>query len=173
MFASIGFAASAQIKSAKLQASGLTCSMCSNAINQALESLPFVEKVISNIKESSFSISFKPEAAVSIDELREKVEEAGFSVADLSLVIDLTGVVLKPDTHLQASGFNFHILKTDVSTGTSNHRIKLVDKGFVTNKIFKKNKVLTKMDCYDSGKAANCCTTAGIAEGTRIYHVII
>ena len=36
----------AQVTKVSLQASGLTCSMCSNAINKALKSLDIVENVL-------------------------------------------------------------------------------------------------------------------------------
>ncbi|RYY10302.1 MAG: copper chaperone, partial [Chitinophagaceae bacterium] len=52
--------ANAQVTGVSLKASGLTCSMCSNAINKALKKLDFVEKVDSDIKTYSFEISFKP-----------------------------------------------------------------------------------------------------------------
>ena len=40
----------AQITTVNLQASGLTCSMCSNSINKALKSIDYVEDVKANIK---------------------------------------------------------------------------------------------------------------------------
>ncbi|NDF99832.1 MAG: copper chaperone, partial [Chitinophagia bacterium] len=43
----------AQFSQAKLQATGLTCALCSKAIHQALEKLPFVQKVSAQIKESA------------------------------------------------------------------------------------------------------------------------
>ena len=39
-----------QVTKVSIQASGLTCSMCSNAINKSLRSLDFVDKVDANIK---------------------------------------------------------------------------------------------------------------------------
>ena len=59
----------AQVKSVTIQASGLTCSMCSNSIFKALKTLHFVEKADANIKTSSFEISFKPGADIDFDKL--------------------------------------------------------------------------------------------------------
>ncbi|MFM2326393.1 MAG: hypothetical protein RIR31_595, partial [Bacteroidota bacterium] len=53
-------AVKAQITKVSLQASGLTCSMCSNAINKSLKSLDFVDRVDANIKNSTFDILIKP-----------------------------------------------------------------------------------------------------------------
>ena len=58
----------AQFSKASLQASGLTCAMCSNAINKALEVLPFVAEVKPDIKNSIFNITFKTNEAFSIDQ---------------------------------------------------------------------------------------------------------
>src|SRR5690349_21179107 len=49
----------AQISNAKLVASGLTCSMCSKAIYEALQKVNTIESVKANIKESSYDIVFK------------------------------------------------------------------------------------------------------------------
>ena len=51
-FLLITVAASAQIKSVSLQASGLTCSMCSKAIYKSLSAISFVQSVDSDIKNS-------------------------------------------------------------------------------------------------------------------------
>jgi len=59
----------AQFTKARLQATGLTCAMCSNAVNKALQKLSFVEKVYSDIKNSAFDIRFRKDVVVNIDEL--------------------------------------------------------------------------------------------------------
>ena len=66
--------ATAQIKKVSLQASGLTCSMCSNSIFKALKTLDFVDNVEANIKTSTFAITFKQGAKVDMDKLKKKVE---------------------------------------------------------------------------------------------------
>lgn len=173
ILASLSFSSTAQIKSAKLQASGLTCSMCSNSIHKALETLPFVDKIVANIKESTFNITFKEGQNIDIDAIKNKVDDAGFSVANLALVVDLDKKELKNDTHISINGLTFHILKTSEKVGNANEVITISDKGFVPTKVFKKNKALIKMDCYETGVAASCCTKDGIAAGTRIYHITI
>lgn len=50
-------ATNAQLKNATCSASGLTCSMCSNAINKALLSLDFVDKVTANIKNHNCTVA--------------------------------------------------------------------------------------------------------------------
>ncbi|MES1224202.1 MAG: heavy-metal-associated domain-containing protein, partial [Bacteroidota bacterium] len=80
-----GFLSRAQFTKATLQASGLTCAMCNNAINKALKGLAFVGTVKSDIKNASFDIVFKEGEAVDIDAIRAAVEDAGFFVAKLKV----------------------------------------------------------------------------------------
>src|SRR5215212_4574601 len=88
-------AASSQVTKVSLQASGLTCSMCSNAINKALKSLDFVDKVDANIKSSTFEITFKPNSKVDFEKLKNKVEGAGFSVAGFTATMHFNNVKIK------------------------------------------------------------------------------
>src|SRR6478735_315736 len=76
----------AQFNKAELQASGLTCSLCSNAINKALKTLPFVESVQTDLNKNLFTITFKNGQRPDIDAISKKVEDAGFSVAKFWLV---------------------------------------------------------------------------------------
>lgn len=163
----------AQITKATLQASGLTCSMCSNAINKSLKSLDFVEKVEANIKNSSFDITFKPGSKVKIDQLKEKVEDAGFFVASLTAVVRFNNTELTNDTHVDIDGTTFHFLNIKDQVADGEKTVKVLDKGYVTAKAFKQNSKYTTMECYTTGKASACCSKGGIAEGTRIYHVTI
>ncbi len=153
----------AQITKVSIQASGLTCSMCSNAINKALQNLDVVEKVTANIKNSSFDITFKPNATVDFDKLKNKVEDAGFFVARFMVTLQLNDVAVKNDEHTEAVGNTFHFLNVKPQTLTGLQTIRLLDKGFVSAKEFKKNSSLTKMACYKTGDE----------NGKRIFHVTI
>jgi copper chaperone CopZ len=155
--------AKAQVTKVSLQASGLTCSMCSNAINKALKSLDFVDKVDANIKNSTFDISFKPDAAVDFDKLKKKVEDAGFFVANFSATIHFDNIAVANDTRVDLGVTTFHFLNVKTETLSGNKTIRLLDKGFVPAKEYKKNSSLTKMACYKTGEA----------NGKRIFHVTI
>ena len=54
----------AQVSKVSLQASGLTCSMCSNSINKSLKTIDFVQNVNPNIQTSTFEITFKQGSAI-------------------------------------------------------------------------------------------------------------
>src|ERR1700680_2780101 len=91
----------AQLEKAEFQASGLTCSMCSNAINKALKTVPFIENVQTDLNKNIFSIHFKKNTAVDLDVIRKKVEDAGFSIAKFWIVADLHNVKVQNDEHVK------------------------------------------------------------------------
>ena len=165
--------AHAQITKVTLQASGLTCSMCSNAINKSLKSIEFVDKVEANIKSSSFDISFKPGAKVDYDRLKKKVQDAGFFVAKLEANINFDNVAIANDSHIELDGITYHFIGTKDQTLNGNKTIRILDKGFVPAKEYKKNGKYTLMECYKTGVAGGCCAKDGLAAGTRIFHVSI
>ena len=161
----------AQFTKASLQATGLTCAMCNNAINKALQIKPFIQSVKSDIKNSSFSIVFKENVDVDIDEIRKAVEDAGFGVGSLKLTGNFKEVKIGNDTHVQIGDRHFHFLNVNNQVLEGEQTITIIDKDFLTAKQFKKYSEATKMKCLQSGKAGSCCP--GVAAGTRIYHVTI
>ena len=167
------FGSHAQFKKATLQASGLTCAMCTKAISTSLQELPFVQSVKADIKNSAFNIVFKEAAKVDIDELKKAVEDAGFSVAKLKLTATFDHVVVKNDEHVLVNGNTFHFLNIKDQTLNGDKEIMLIDKHFVSSKEFKKYSARTGKECIQTGKAAQCCIKDGIAANSRIYHVTI
>jgi copper chaperone CopZ len=163
----------AQFSKATLQATGLTCAMCSNAINKALQAVPFVESVRSDIKNSAFNIVFREGAVVEIDALKNAVEDAGFSVGGLKLTGLFNNLKLAPDQHVTIGKSSFHFLDIKEQTLNGENTITVVDKNFVTAKQFKKISSLTKMSCLQTGKASACCTKEGVPAEARVYHVTI
>ena len=163
----------AQVTNVSLQASGLTCSMCSNSINKALRSIDYVADVKADIKNSIFLISFKPNSKVDFDLLKKKVEDAGFHVAKLNVNVRFNNQQVASDSHVKVDGMIFHFLRVKDQTLQGEKTIQVLDKGFLSSKEFKKNEGLTKMACYKTGVAASCCSKEGISPGSRIFHVTI
>lgn len=161
----------AQFSKATLQATGLTCAMCNNAINKALQAVPFIESVKSDIKNSAFNIVFKPGAIVDIDAMKIAVEDAGFSIGSLRLTGDFNELKVENDKHVKIGDENFHFIDVKSQTLNGENTITIVDKNFVTAKQFKKISSSSKMSCVQTGKAASCCTKDGVSAGARIYHV--
>jgi len=138
---SISMTIKAQVTKVSLQASGLTCSMCSNAINKALKSLDFVDKVEADIKNYRFEISFKEASHVDFNKIREKVEDAGFSVSGFVATIYFDNVHIKANqpVTIGSNGLLFADLKDHSLNGAK--QIKVLDKGFVSSKEYKRNDV--------------------------------
>ncbi len=169
----ITISASAQVTKVSLQASGLTCSMCSNSISKALKTLPYVQNVTADIKNSAFDIDIKPGSKVSFDEIKKKVEGAGFSVASMKADVHFKDQQIMNDDHITTAGLTLHFINVKDQKLNGDKTIRILDKGYVSAKAFKQNEVYTKMDCYKTGFAGSCCTKGGMAAGSRIYHVTI
>ena len=166
-------AVQAQISSATLQASGLTCAMCTKAINKSLEQLNFVESVKPDIQNSAFNIVFKKDQAVDIDRLKKSVEDAGFSVAKLKLLTNFNNVTVNNDAHVTIDNKVYHFVSVNKQVLNGNKEITMVEKDFLTAKEYKKISTATKMPCLQTGKAGDCCVKDGMHSEERVYHVII
>lgn len=99
--------ANAQINSAELLASGLTCSMCSKAIFKALSKLDFVDTVKVNIETSVYQLSFKNDVPVKIEGIRDAVYDAGFAIAKLSISGDWKAKTATKDLSFEDFGYQF------------------------------------------------------------------
>ena len=99
--------ANAQIKSAEVLASGLTCSMCSKAIFKALSKLDFVDTVKVNIETSVYKLSFKNESKPSIEGIRDAVYDAGFAISKLSITGDWKLKTATKDLAFEDFGYQF------------------------------------------------------------------
>jgi copper chaperone CopZ len=132
-------ATKAQVSKVSLQASGLTCSMCSNAINKALKTLEFVDKVDADLKTYTFEISFKPNSSVDFDRIKEKVEKAGFSVSSFLATIHFKNVQVKTNQPVLIGDKNFLFINVQDQLFNGVKQIKILDKGFVSPKEYKSN----------------------------------
>ncbi|MEJ7626762.1 MAG: heavy-metal-associated domain-containing protein [Ferruginibacter sp.] len=174
MLFAISFSSNAQVKKVILQASGLTCSMCSNSINKSLKSLDFVEKVVANIKTSGFEVTFKPNSRVEFDLIKKKVLDAGFSIAKFTAIVEFDGQQVSSEDHLIINNTTYHFMNIKSQVLTGDKIIQILDKGFVPAKEYKKNAAFTKMECYKTGVTAACCSKVITATpGKRIYHVTV
>ncbi len=139
----------AQITSVSLQASGLTCSMCSNAINKSLKTVDFVQKVEADLRTYTFEISFKPGSDVDFDMLKNKVESAGFFVCAFVATIHFNGVQVTNHQALVIQNKTLLFLDISDQVLDGEKRVKLLDKGFVPGSSFKKNAYLVSSpQCY-------------------------
>jgi copper chaperone CopZ len=173
LIATMAFNAHAQFTKATLQATGLTCAMCSNAINKALQKVNFIESVKSDIKNSSFSIAFKQNSNMDIDAIKKAVEDAGFSVGSLKLTGSFNEIKIANDQHVQIGANEFCFLNVNNQTLNGEATITVVGKSYMTLKEYKKISSSSKMECLQTGKASPCCGLDGASGSTKIYHVTI
>ena len=153
----------AQFTKASLQATGLTCAMCNNAINKALQKVSFVESVKSDIKNSAFNIVFKENDNINIDALKKAVEDAGFSVGSLKLTGNFAEATVSKDHPVKIGNDNFHFLNMDGQSLSGEKTVTVVDKNYMTAKDFKKYSAVLK-------EAASQTVTM---QNGKIYYVVI
>lgn len=173
MFAFVVLALNAQFTKASLQASGLTCAMCSKAVKVALEKVSFVNEVKVNIKRQEYSVVFKENSNPDFDVLKKAVEDAGFSVASLKITGSFSDVSVDKDKHIKLDGKNFHFVSNSNKVLNGEQTFTIVDKDFLSARDYKKYSAATKLECIKTGKAENCCVKDGIHTEERVYHVII
>ena len=141
LFIAIAFslATNAQVTKVSLQASGLTCSMCSNSINKALKTLDFVLKVDADIKTYTFEILFKTNSNVDFDMIKKKVENAGFTVSGFvaTILFNNIQVINSQPVTIGDKTFLFENMKDQSLNGAK--EVKVLDKGFVSPKEYKRN----------------------------------
>jgi hypothetical protein len=140
---------------------------------EALKTLPFVDKIDTDLNNTTFLLSFKPGAAVNIDQIKAKVEDAGFSVAKLVLTASFDKVAIEKDTHIQYAGATFHFVNARQQVLSGDQQLTVIDKDFVSARQFKKFSTQTTMPCYQTGMMEGCCKGGGQTAPARIYHVII
>lgn len=122
----------AQIQSASLTASGLTCSMCSKAIYKALLKVPSIQKVDVDIEKSSYTILFKPNAQIFPDALKKAVEGAGFAIAQLRFTAKLPKTVHATETKLTLDGAKYRFIRPTGKTIEGLQSFTVVDKSYLS-----------------------------------------
>ncbi|WP_131538260.1 heavy-metal-associated domain-containing protein [Pedobacter nototheniae] len=156
-----------QISTADLQVTGLTCSMCSNATEKSLKTLDFIGSIKADLNKNIFVLTFKKGADINLDQVRKKVQDAGFSVGHLTAEFNFNQVKVdeKGQAIVDGNVYRFSNAKNKTLNGTV--KATVIDKDFVSGSQFKKQASSVNSDAYASG--------SGIVNGkkTRIYHLSI
>lgn len=162
--------ASAKFLKAKVKVTGVTCSMCSNSVHKALSGLSFIESIKVDLESATFFLEFKTDQQVVIDEIRKKIEGAGFSVGELVADFKFDSVVIKNDLHFDHDGSTYHFINVTEQNLDNSVSLRFVDKGLTSVKEYKKYSGMTKMRCIKTGYSSDCCNKPA---KQRIYHVTI
>lgn len=141
--------ANAQISKAELVATGLTCSMCSNAINKQFKTMPEVEKVTTDLNKNSFTIFLKKGNTLTPKAFKDKVEKAGFFIGSLVLTMPFDNIKAEDNIAYNIKGTSYIFVNTKPQTLNGEVKVQVLDKGFVTQKEYKKlEKSFSKYPSY-------------------------
>jgi copper chaperone CopZ len=134
----IAFNAKAQVQKVDLQASGLTCAMCSKAIYKAVAALSFVDTVTVDIEASTYELRFKKEATPRFDQIAKAVVDAGFSVAKLSADIKFDKQAVDKNGETELDGIRYKIVASAPGILQGTKKMQFVGKPYMLPKDFKK-----------------------------------
>lgn len=156
-----------QITKAEVQVNGLTCSMCSKATETSLKSLGFIDEVTPDLNRNVFVLSFKADQPVDMDQIREKVEDAGFSIGTLSATMNFNNTAVDANGIAQADGHVYQFVNAKSKTLNGPVTAQVIDKDFISASAFKKKAAQLKLATYPTGK--------GTIEGKekRVFHLSI
>jgi copper chaperone CopZ len=134
----VGSIATAQIEKAEIIATGLTCSMCSNAINKQLKSLSQVDSVQTDLNTNTFTVYLKKDNDVKPRLLKESVEKAGFFVGSMVVTMPFDNVKVDDNQLITKGDATLVFVDTKSKTLSGSTKVKVLDKGFVTQKEYKR-----------------------------------
>jgi copper chaperone CopZ len=137
--------------------------MCSNAIQKSLQTLPFIESIEPDLKSSSFQIQFKNPEQISIQSIKNRVEDAGFSVAALTLTIALEGSTIKTTTPFLVGKQYLCLTDTEREITSPTLYLRVMHASFLTEKKWKQHQKIT-------GKSP--CISPNPASVPDAYHVL-
>ncbi|MBN8568350.1 MAG: heavy-metal-associated domain-containing protein [Ignavibacteria bacterium] len=72
-----------QVIQATVGVDGFTCSLCAKGVEEEFRSMDFVKSVKADLKKATFTIVFKKDAKIDINQLKDGVTDGGFSVRDI------------------------------------------------------------------------------------------
>jgi copper chaperone CopZ len=149
----------AQISKVELLANGLTCSMCSNATYNQLKKLSFLDSISTDVENAKFILYLTPNVPYDLRAIKSKVEDAGFSVGSLVLFMQFDNVAIENDFHYNLGDITYHFMDSKKQILNDVVQVKLIDKGFISDKEYKKYlKMTSRYPCYKSGKMDNVQT---------------
>lgn len=128
----------AQISKVEILATGLTCSMCSNAINKQLKSMPEVDSVGVDLNTNTFTVHISENTAISPRKLKERVEKAGFFVGSMIVTMTFDNVAIPNDNKIEIDDFSLIVMESGSPLLNGSVPFRILDKGYVTQKEFKK-----------------------------------
>jgi copper chaperone CopZ len=118
--------------------------MCSKATYKQLTSIPEVEKVETDLNKTAFILYFKKGSTVNVSNLKKKVEDAGFAVGELIVVFNFDNQKAENNSSFTKDNITYTFMDTKPAVLTGEVKVKILDKGFVVEKEYKKLLKLSK-----------------------------
>ncbi|MDB5256540.1 MAG: hypothetical protein JWM14_1235 [Chitinophagaceae bacterium] len=153
----------AQFISATLGINGLTCSMCSYAVQTELERLPFVEKATLNLNTNIAIILFKTGQKVNIRQVVEAVYKAGFSVGYTEADFIFNEQEVSDQFIFSYDGFHYQFLKPAQLVLNGKTTLKFIDKKYLRKKAYSFWEPMIKESLNGKTKA----------DAENLYHVTL
>jgi len=154
VFLCFSLAAAGQIRSVTVQVGGLTCAMCSRAVQKSMEKVAFIKQVQPNFKTQEYTITFREGQSISLDEIKKSIEGAGFSVARFQLSAQFDNMIIRAGQPLALGAQHFYILNTADETLDGVRTLVIVEKGFLTAKGLKNYCGTGKLKCLEPARGA-------------------
>lgn len=75
----------AQVTRLIIGVDGFTCSLCAKGVEAQFKSLDFVKSVKTDLKNTLFVLSLKSNQPINVSQIRDAVDDGGFSVRDIKI----------------------------------------------------------------------------------------
>lgn len=160
----MGYTAGAQLERATLQVSGLTCALCAKTVQKALEKLPFIKEVKPDLNTQQYALTFRSDRPIVLEQIKQEVEDAGFSVAQLQLIASFDNLDLDAQSQVKIGAICFQFINATNRQVKGEQTFTLLEKDFLSGKVFSK---------YCKDRRANCGNRTSLASGERVYKVIL
>lgn len=152
--------AQAQITKAEVIATGLTCSMCSKATLNQLNSLTEVDSISTDLNTTTFILYFKKDSKVDLSDIKKKVEDAGFAIGSLVFTINLSNQKAENNLKFTQDNITYTFIETQPKDLAGEVKLQVLDKGFITEKEFKR-----------IAKSAGKYPTYVAVNNEKLYHI--
>jgi len=134
----LSFASIGQWTYVEIGVNGLTCSMCTRSVDNALQKLDFIDQVEIDLESTNGRIYFKPNAKPDVDAIRQAVVDAGFSLRFLKVKFQFkTPMALEPEECFILDGTHYQMINA-VEVETKEAVFQLIGKGFMPKSAYKK-----------------------------------
>lgn len=142
----------AQISKAEIIATGLTCSMCSNAIIKQLSAMSEVDSVTTDLNTNTFVVYLKKNNVLQPKLLKQRVEKAGFFIGSLVLTMSFDNLKIDNNSIVKKGNNTLIFVDTKAKVLSGETKVKVLDKGYITQKEHKKMmKSFSKLPSYALG----------------------